>query len=111
MCFLDRASSDILIFGIPNSKLALFPLHSIHLVFQSTRGDRDRKMDCVCACTYIVLFRGDDIHSTIKEVFQGCRMKHLKTATFIHVEFYLVHTFELFNPHSFTCQNSHAHFT
>ena len=39
----------MLILGIPNNKLALFPLHSIHLVFQSTRGDRDRKMSCVCA--------------------------------------------------------------
>lgn len=89
MCFINRASSDILIFEIPNSMLAFFPLHSIHLVFQSTRGDRDRKMDCVCACTYVALFRGDDIRKTIKEIFQACRIKNLKTATFIHAEILL----------------------
>lgn len=70
-------------------------------------------MDCVCAWTYVVLFRGDGIHRTIKEIFQGCRMKNMKTATFIHAEILLqnLHTFELFNPHSFTCQNSCVHFT
>lgn len=67
-------------------------------------------MDCVCACTYVTLFRGDDIHRTIKGIFQGCRMKNVKTATFIYAEI-LVHTFALFNPHSFICQNSCVHFT
>ena len=72
----------MLILGIPNNKLALFPLHSIHLVFLSTREDRDRKMSCVCM-TYVALFRGDDIRKTIKEILQSCRIKDLKTATFI----------------------------
>lgn len=73
----------MLILEIPNNKLALFPLHSIHLVCQPTRGDRDRKMSCVCACAYAALFRGDDIHKTIKEILQSCRIKDLKTSTFI----------------------------
>lgn len=46
-------------------------------------------MDCVCAWTYVALFRGDDIHKSIKEIFQGCRMKNVKSATFIHAEILL----------------------
>lgn len=83
MCFIKKASSDMLILEIPNNKLALFPLHSIHLVFQVTRGDKDRKMSGMCACTYVAHFRGDDIHETVKEILQSCRIKDLKPATFI----------------------------
>lgn len=73
----------MLILEIPNNKLALFPLHSIHLVFQATRGDKDRKMSGMFACTYVAHFRGDDIHETVKEILQSCRIKDLKPATFI----------------------------
>lgn len=88
MFFINRISSDLPIFGM-EFQIASWPsfLCTIFIwFFQSSRRDRDRKMNCVCAWTYVVLFRSDDIHRTIKAIFQGWRMKNMKTATFIHAE-------------------------